>query len=228
MKKWILVCLAGASFAMTACEDKNDDKIFSAQQCLDKAGAGNADPDDCVAMINGITTPKSYVIRCSADFLRQNITNAVIVDAIKNLDKNETSNDPTVALFDTFHFTDNGAVGAGANTAAQLAVDNCTATGSKNLSMLALACQAATTLYVATNGVNLQTFIDTFDPNTTTLTAEQLASLGGSIANMAPIACDKGGAFEGNDVCKNIAEAQAQSGGDLEALAKQFLDQMKN
>ncbi len=229
MKKWILVSLAGLCFGMTACEDKNDDKVFSAQQCLDKAGQGNANVDDCVNMINGISTPKAFVIRCSADFLRQGIDNDTIVEAIKNLDENTTGNDPTVVLFDKFHFTDDAdGFTTQANDYAQAAVNNCSATGSDTLKMLALANQAATTLYVATGGVNLQTFIDTFDPNTTTLTAEQLASLGGSINNMAPIACGKGGAFEGNDVCKNIAEAQGQAGGDLEALAKQFLDQMKD
>lgn len=228
MKKWILVLLAGLTFGLTACEDKQDDKVFSAQQCLDKAGAGNANVDDCVNMINGISSPKAYVIRCSADFIRANISNATIVTAIKDLDNKNPGTDPTITLLGTFKFT--------TNATAEAAVANCTATGSDNLRMLALTAQTATILFEALGTTpenfvtDLNNFLNSYDPNNPASysgIAGDLESLGQTLNSIAPIACKKGGAFEGNEVCNNMAEAQAQAGGNLEELAKQFLDQMK-
>lgn len=221
-----MVLLAGLSFGLTACEDKEDDRVFSAQQCLDRAGAGNANVDDCVNMVNGISSSKAYVIRCSADFIRANVTNRTIVEAIENLKKKDSGNDPTITLLGKFKFS--------TNVSAEAAVANCTATGSDNLRMLALTAQTATILFEAfgTDPDNfvaeLDTFINGLPGSYSQVDQGDLQGIGQSLINIAPIACKKGGAFEGNEVCANIAEAEAQAGGDPEELAKKFLEAMQN
>ncbi|MCC6137287.1 MAG: hypothetical protein IT287_01540, partial [Bdellovibrionaceae bacterium] len=105
-KRLVLLLLISTSFIFVSCEDKEDDKIFSAQQCMDAAANNPSIVDNCVAIVDGISTSKAYVIRCAADFIREGITNSTIVTAIENLDKNDGSQttDPNVVLYDAFAF----------------------------------------------------------------------------------------------------------------------------
>ena len=219
-----LACVL-SMFVLFGCEEKEDDQIFSAQQCLDAAAINGSPVDNCVAMINGITTPKSYVIRCSADFMRQGIDNDAIVSAIEDLDKNDNTVDPTVTLYDTFAFDD-----AGSETAEELvetAVTNCTATGSKTLTVLALSAKTATTIKSLAGG-NIAAWIDGVDvDNLANTNPDELENIGESVVAMHPIACGVGGQFEGTEVCVNLASAIA-SGTDTATIGQQFLTDLKD
>lgn len=214
MKKQLFVLLlVSTSFGLTACEEKEDDTVFSAQQCLDKATPATV--DTCVNMVSGISSNKAYTIRCSADFIRESITNDKIIDAIENLDNNQTASDPTTILLDNFKFSN--------VTLADAAVANCTATGSETLTVLALTAKTGTIIASLTGGGSIETWIQGIDPNT--LGAGDLEDIGETIAAMQPIACGAGGQFEGNEVCTNLNAAIAQ--GNLQDVAKEFLNQMK-
>lgn len=219
-----LVC-AISVFTLWGCEDKEDDQIFSAQQCLDSAARSGGPVDNCVNMINGITTPKSYVIRCSADFMRQGIDNDAIVGAIENLDKNDNTVDPTVTLYDTFAFED--ALPTTAEELVDTAVENCTATGSKTLTVLALSAKTATTLRGLAGG-DITSWIGGVDVNNlANSNPEELQDIGETIIDMHPIACGKGGQFEGTEVCVNLSNAIA-TGADTTTIAQQFLTDLKD
>jgi hypothetical protein len=143
MKKQLFVLLlVSSSFGLTSCEEKEDDKVFSAQQCLDSATPATV--DTCVNMVSGISSNKAYTIRCSADFIRESITNDKIIDAIENLDDNQTASDPTTILLDNFKFSN--------VTLADAAVANCSATGSDTLKVLALTAKTATIIAALTGG----------------------------------------------------------------------------
>jgi phosphohistidine swiveling domain-containing protein len=199
-----------------ACEDKNDDKIYSAQMCLNTAT--DATVDACLAKINGITTPRSYVIRCAADFIRARIDTPTIVEAIKNIDDNSSNNtaDPTVDFFENFNF---GTM-PGDEVAAAQAVTNCTASGSENLQILALTAQTATTIRILAAGP-IQPWLDA--NNYLTLTDNEVEEIGTSILQMQPIACGEAGTFEGTEVCDNLSAAITSGGSDPVAIARQFL-----
>lgn len=228
MRKIAVLFSSVLCFGLLSCEEKEDDKIFSAQQCLDSVALSGAPVDPCVDMLNGITTPKSYVIRCSADFIRQGITNDAIVTAIEDLDNNnETSgSDANVVLYDVFAFDPQGA-----NSAEQLvdtAVENCTATGSETLTILAISAKTATTIEAIAGG-DIQTWLDG-NPDINALTGSnpaELVSIGESVIAIQPIACGKGGQFEGTEVCDNLTSA-INAGSDPSTIAQQFLNDLSN
>lgn len=215
MKKQLFaLLLVATAFGLTACEEKEDDKVFSAQQCLDKATPATV--DTCVNMVSGISTNKAYTIRCAADFIRESITNDKIIDAIENLDENQTASDPTTILLDNFKFSN--------TTLADAAVANCTATGSETLTVLALTAKTATIIYSIPGFTgNIETWIQGIDPNT--LGTTELEDIGETITAMQPIACGEGGQFQGNEVCANLNAAIAS--GNVQDVAKEFLNQMK-
>jgi putative hemolysin len=225
MNKIALCFLAFSTLIFASCEDKDDDKVFSAQQCLDKATPATV--DTCVGMVAGISTSKSYVIRCSADFIRQNITNSTIVDALENLDKdkNQGGTDPNVILYDFFVFSP-----ANGDTALGLvnsAVANCAATGSETLQVLALSAKSATVIKSLTGGASIEDWLNT-NPDFNAIATgnpEEMIALGETILAVQPIACGKGGSFEDTEVCTNLNNSIDQA--DATEIAKKFLDQLK-
>lgn len=216
----ILLCLF-----IVSCEDKDDDKTFQAQRCLDTATPATV--DICVNMVAGISSNKSFVIRCSADFIRQNITNATIVQALEDLDDNAPGQNAAVKLYENFKFdTVNNA---------EKAVSNCQATGSNNLTMLAVSARMATVL------TNINANITSINPNT--VSADDLEDIGEMVTLMFPLSCGENGQFEGTDVCANLGTAINQVNANPPAdsnangtntdeiqaeIAKLFIDELKN
>ncbi|MCB9072937.1 MAG: hypothetical protein H6623_04880 [Bdellovibrionaceae bacterium] len=225
MQKKLLVLFPLVFVFFASCESKEDDKVFSAQQCLDQATPSTV--DTCVAMVSGIASSKSYVIRCSADFIRQNITNSTIVQAVENLDSNSnTGTDPNVTLYDYFVFA-----ASGSSTAFDLvnsAVSDCSDTGSENLKVLALSAKAATYIKSLTGGGSIESWLNTHpDLNTVASSSpEEIQAIGETILAMQPIACGTGGQFEGTEVCTNLNNSIG-SGSTAEEIAKQFLSQLQ-
>lgn len=211
---WMALCV----MCLSACEDKEDDQIYSAQLCMDRATDG-ASADICLAKIAGVTTPQSYVLRCSAEFLRAGITTSTIIQATQNLDQNDgsTTTDPTVQFYDEFKFAD--------TTAASTAVNVCTQSGSRNLKLLAESAQLATQLSVAIPGGDLAAWIGTGDPST--LAANDLTAIGNSVLSMQSTACAEGGSFYKTEVCDNFAAATAGST-DPATIGEAFINQLKN
>ncbi len=228
MKKIFLISLLALGFV--SCEDKNDDKIYSAQQCLNSATRDNVDA--CVAKVAGMSSNQSYVIRCSADFIKQNITTIRIVNATEDLKKN--SGDVTVKALSFFTFQDVNSVTG--KDLAVAAVDNCTRTGSQILRDLALLGQMATiisslaALIPGDDGIDpdaLKSWLAGLNQTTIdNLPVQDLEALGSAIIQAQPSYCGKNGQFEGTEVCTDLNQAIA--GGNPAQIAKDLIDQIKN
>jgi len=196
-------CLAAVVvvLSLSGCENEQDDKIFSAQKCLDTATSTTV--DTCVAMIAGITTNQAYVIRCSAAFLAENIGTAAIVTAIDSIDNTADAKNSTAALYQAFAFSD--------LAAASNAVAACQATGSENLSVLALTAQAATVVRDLAGGMTIDAWLNSNPDMSAEVAADpaKAEELGEAVIAMHPIACTKGGNFYGTDVCTSLDAAIA-------------------
>jgi hypothetical protein len=219
----IRVCLAALfCLSLISCEDKEDDKIFGAQTCLDHATAATVDA--CVAMIAGINTNRAYIIRCSADFKRNGIDATTIVQAIEDLDNANVNSSET--LYKKLVF---GGAGSPNQTLADQAVDNCAATGSQVLLTLAQTASTATTLQVIANALGGGD-IANLDPNA--MTDQQLIDVAEQMLDLYPTACTTGGPLASSDACKDMEEAATAAHVDLSQpltdaqkkdLAKQFV-----
>ena len=217
MKKWL--CLLALSSVFIGCENKEDDQIYAAQICLNTATAGTV--DSCLAKISGVSSARAFVLRCSAEFIRANITTSTIVTAIENIENNDAGNtvDPTIEFYNQFSFT--------STASADVAVTNCTASGSGGLKLLALSAKTATVIkYDILGGTLDAAAIAALDP--ATANAADLQAIGESVLLMAPIACGTGGSLEDTEVCDNINAAILSSGGDAQAIGEAYLNQLKN
>lgn len=95
MKKILLSLCAFASVMVAGCEEKEDDKISQAQECLDKATVP-ADAAGCADIIAGINNEKANRIRCALAVLENGLTQTDIVAAFTAMDSG--SEDPVIEL----------------------------------------------------------------------------------------------------------------------------------
>lgn len=217
MKKWLLLMVVSTVFI--ACEEKEDDQIYSAQICMDTATSATVDA--CLAKIAGVGSARAYVLRCSAEFIRANITTSTIVTAIENIENNSAGNteDPTIEFYNQFSFT--------STASADVAVTNCSASGSEGLKLLALSAKTATIIkYDILGGTLNAGTIAALNPGADA-TPDELASIGNSVIQMQSIACSDGGSLKNTEVCDNINNAIAGAGGNAQAIGEAFLNQMK-
>jgi hypothetical protein len=214
----VLFLFSISALFLFGCEEKNDDKIYKAQRCLDNSTSETV--DNCVEMVSGITSGQAYQIRCSADFLRADINNDTILDAIEELDNdNGSSSDATVTFFKFFKFED--------TAAADVAIENCTLTGSQTYRDLALAAKTATIMNGLTGGQDLDQWIDSLNPGSIdSLSEEELEDLGETVIALHPSLCGEGGDFEDNPVCDEIGAVIDEP--NAVELAKALLLELKN
>ncbi len=201
MKKWL--CVLAVSSVFIGCEEKEDDQIYSAQICLNSATAGTVDA--CLAKISGVSSARAFVLRCSAEFIRANITTSTIVTAIENIEDNDAGNteDPTIEFYNQFSFT--------STASADTAVNYCSASGSEGLKLLALSAKTATVIkYDILGGtLDLNALTNyTPDPDNNSTDKANLISIGETILDIAPIACNQGDSLQKTEVCDNINRAK--------------------
>jgi hypothetical protein len=185
---------------------------------MNTATAGTVDA--CLAKIAGVGSAQAYVLRCSAEFIRANITTSTIVTAIENIEDNGAGNteDPTIEFYNQFSFT--------STASADVAVTNCTASGSEGLKLLALSAKTATILkYDILGGTLNAGTIASLDPGADA-TPDELAAIGNSVLQMQTLACGTSGSLKDTEVCDNINNA-ITGGGDAAAIGEAFLNQIK-
>lgn len=92
-KRILLIALVGLVGVFTlGCEEDADNKLASAQQCLDKINSNaslatqQAAALVCESKVNGLTSSESYVIRCATRFIIGGITSARMIDAVQAMD----------------------------------------------------------------------------------------------------------------------------------------------
>ena len=94
---WMGVC--SAALLSLGCEQEDDNKLASAQACLDRLNSSSppSAAQGCMNMVSGLTSPQSYVIRCSVGFFLGGITPSVLINAYNN-NKDQPSNLMGLAL----------------------------------------------------------------------------------------------------------------------------------
>lgn len=81
----LLLSLALSVLVVTGCEEKDDDNISKAQECLDKASQAS-DATACLTIIDGINNDKANRIRCALKILESGTTQDDIISAFQAMD----------------------------------------------------------------------------------------------------------------------------------------------
>lgn len=223
--KFSMALLLGASaLALAGCETSEDRQLASGQACLDSATT-SAQADQCVTLVQGLTSPESYLIRCSANFVAQGFTATRIASSIDKV-KNTGTQDQMTGMMSFLVFA-NGTSIADKKAKAQTAVDNCQQSGVRSMLRLATASNMATLIANAT----------TVDPNSTDpagqmnsainaflggATPADKEALGATAVTASASYCATGSSYETTDVCTilkgaigNGSKTNAQIAADL-------------
>lgn len=202
------------------CAKTDADAIFKAQICIDKATSTTVDA--CLSGISGVTSQQAYLLKCSADFIRANITESTLVSALENLNNNNNTTNPAATAMSNLKF--------GSNTLAAQAVSDCTLTGSSSLMTLASIASVSTAAFVALQRLGLS---PTSTPeqiaaalaalNPASLTPTELQAVGTSVISLATAACGTTGTLNNTEVCNSIP-----AGTDATTVANAFLNNLHN
>lgn len=225
-KIWLTTAATAGFLLLSSCGPKDSDKVGDAQMCLDTATAANV--GECVEKVSGIESPGAYVIRCSADFIKQGFGDPkVIVDTFKNLTDNPTNG--TKAFLSAMVF--------GTTAEADSAYNNCQKTGQKGFTTLAMAVKSAT--YILSLGLNL---IGNLPANPTetdianainaitsgTNQAQAALTIGTAVTETYSLTC-KSGTQTNATLCTQMDQAFATAGTtDPSAVGLAILNQWKN
>jgi hypothetical protein len=233
--KKLLVVASLAALALAGCETSDDRTLAQGQACLDSATSATA--AQCKTLVAGLTSQESYMIRCSADFIAQDFTGTRIASSISQMKNGSGTTNGTTSMIAYLVFTKNTTPTANLNDA-DTAISDCTAAGSRSMLRLATATKLATTIASAghilgsidptsaTAATQLQNAVNNLANGTTTISSDDLTSLGNTaiLANQAY--CGDGSSYVGTDVCNNLSAAVSASS-DPQAIAQALLNQMK-
>lgn len=213
-----------SSLALSGCETQDDRSLAAGQACLDSATQATANA--CLDKVAGLTSQESYMIRCSANFISQGFTGTRIADSISKINNNTGGTDPMVGMMAYLTF--------GTTAAADVAVSNCTAAGSKSMLRLATAAKLATTIASFAGGAAI-------NPDSPTAAADLKAKIDALIATPNPAAnaqlgatavlaagayCGAGSSYVGTEVCTNL-NAAISGGGTPEQIGAALLAQLQ-
>lgn len=215
----------GLIFALVflcSCEDKSETNLYRAQQCINTASSETV--NDCLNIIGNQSTPRAYVMRCSAAFISQGIEENAIVQAIEEIDSRDGSNPAAPAL---------AALSMEGVEDSQNAVEMCRRSQSRSLLALAnfsnLATSMGSLLEFPPNPSPeyIQDLIDGFDGGAKT--EEEKAALGQSVIQSQESLCNSSnGLLKGTKTCEDINGAIAENPDNPSAIAEALLDKLKN
>lgn len=140
---FLFLCLSTATL-LVGCEEKDDDKVNSAQACLNNADVAG-DATACLNIIDGVGGQKAARIRCALTFLQNGLTQQQIINTFKNLETPPTSDSPFAYLYSGLAIGDADRDGtwdeAGPGTTALTTADNqlTTCQASNSASMISIA-----------------------------------------------------------------------------------------
>lgn len=213
----LLSLLIGTSVLLVSCESDEDNKIALAQECLNDLTDSSTNPEiqACIDKVSGIETPQAYTIRCSARFLSGGLTTSKIVTAFKDYD-DAPANEKEATLIDNLALTSVGAADA--------AYADCAKTNVPGLLYIASLTRVGTLIVVnGAGGGDIQQAIDNCESGAQNC---NLTAIAESVLTLSDLYC-KGDAAQ-EQVCIDIATAEANAGGDLEQLAQILLNQFKD
>ncbi len=217
------------------CESKDDQNLAQAQQCLDKASPSTV--DGCTSLIASDVSPKAYMIRCAADFIRNGFVGSRIAEAFQKIKDNGSGQNidamGTALSFMAFPSMD----------LVNQAQSNCEKSSVPSMLRLVTMSSMATLLTTATadligtpansDGTYSETQIkDAIDKFTDLSTAtpaeieERKEQLGVIVQAAAPAYCAEGSAFSEKEMCTDLLAATA-GGKSTAEIAEEILLRLK-
>ena len=137
-KLTLTMSLCLTALFITGCGEETDqDSIIEAQYCLDSATPATA--SDCAAKVSNQTSPASYMIRCSADYIAQGFGDpTTLVAAINSLQNPSGGASATASFLSAITFP--------SVQEAETAYTDCLAADENTLAVLAGMTKAATNI----------------------------------------------------------------------------------
>lgn len=217
----LTVTVSLMSLTLSGCETSDDRTLASGQACLDSATTA-AQANQCVTLVQGLTSQESYMIRCSANFVAQGFTGSRVANAVANINSH-SSTDATTGLIAFLVFKQ-------ASPTADEAITNCTASGSKSMLRLATAAKMATVIGGLTVNPDSSTAAADMQTAVNTMIASGSAQSKIDLGNTAIIAstafCGDGSTYAGTQVCTDLQGA-VNSSGDPTTIANALLNLLK-
>jgi hypothetical protein len=201
-----MICLS----ALVGCETEDDNKLASAQDCLDNLKDTHPDSRalQCKNIVNGMRSPQSYVIRCSVGFFVGGVKATDVATAFEDYEEAEESE--KAALLMVMMRQDTPAE-------ARETYNDCLLSKVPSLIYLATVSKTGTLLVDGAGGdTNPATLLATCANGGSGGVCED-EEIGESIINMYDSYC-VGDAAE-NQVCSEMASAIAAGSGDPAAIA---------
>ncbi len=213
------ICL---TFLVSSCEDKTQTDLYKAQLCVDNSTSATV--NSCLEIIDGDSSEYAEVLRCSAAFIAEGITEAQIVTAIENIDGDDSNSDPTTPAI--------AALAMSSTTNSTAAVTTCAKTGSEILISLSNLSNLATAMailldYTAGAGTeSLEAALAAY--NSGSADATEKAALGAAIVSSQSSLCDaEEGQFKDDDICADINSSVAANPNDNGAIADALIAKLK-
>ncbi len=204
----LAIVASSISLILSGCETSDDRTLASGQACLDSATTASQ-ATQCKAIVAGLTSRESYLIRCSSNFVEQGFTGSRVQTAIANINTH-SGTDATTGLIAYLIFKQ-------AAPTADEAISNCTASGSTSMLRLATAAKLATTIAnaagvlasidpsSATAGTQMQAAVNSLiSPGPT---AQQASDIGSTAILANTAYCGDGSTYQSTQVCTDLQSA---------------------
>lgn len=229
MKSKLLVLLA-ATLALpflTACETEEDRAIAGAEACINRATSGNvSEANACMAKVAGMTSEDAYLIRCSAHFIAQNISESTLSTGFATI-KNANSGGVPSMTFAMSYLLFANIAGHDINSS----LSDCNLSGAVSLYKIVQLSSLANTfdlgglLMPGASPTDLASAIANFNTNAT---PQELAEAGAKVLEIKGTFCDNGGTFSGTDICNKVNQAVATAGSNPQAIGDLIADYLDN
>ncbi len=224
MKRWIsTLVLSILSLMFVQCEDKKESNLIKAQACINKATAATVNA--CLSSIEGQTSKRSFVLRCSAAFISEGIDEDAIIAAIRNIDGSKNTGNPTTPALAALTMSD-----IDISTAA---VEVCTQSGSQALIALSNFANLSTSLsdllgFVKGDDADaIESLIASYNAGTADNDAK--VALGNAVVVAQSSLCNStNGLFKKTDVCNDIDSAVNENPGEAADITDALLINLKD
>lgn len=208
MSRFIICTLASLiTMFSLGCETKDDNKLAAAQDCLDnlRDSDGNAAAQSCADKVAGLTSPESYVIRCSVDFFVGGVKSSDIADAFAAYNNAAESAKAAILMANLAQSTKSNA---------QTTLDDCVKSQVSSLIYIATVSQVGTILTIDGGSTTPATFL----ANCSNVASPcDDAAIGTAVTTMYGSYCV--GSAADSSVCKDVAAAIQTGGGNPTAIA---------
>jgi hypothetical protein len=201
---------------LSGCETEEKNLLAQAQACINDARPGNV--GQCRQYLNNLSNEKSYLLRCSIDFIEQGFTAKAMGKAFQAIAQSGSSQTATFMGFMAFSST----------AAADQTYANCSKSGEGSYIVIASIAQVSTLAASVSgqlaninreSGIDLTSGINTLIGDTTTH-----LTVGNAVRNAYSAACNTP-ANAGSPMCEKIVKA-IDTGGTATTVGLNFLNSL--